>query len=159
MYSMRSCVTDLLQCIPRIPQANTPSLICYHTKTEIHVLYKNSGPPLWSSGSWLQIQRFGFDSRRYKIFCQVVGLERGHLSLVSTIEELLGRKYSGFGLESREYGRGDPSRRPRDTLYPQKLTLTSPTSGGGSVGIVRSRTKATELCYVPTLQKHSLCYY
>jgi hypothetical protein len=30
-------------------------------------------------------------------------------------------------------------------LYPQKLALTSATSGGRSVGIVRSRTKATEL--------------
>ena len=29
-------------------------------------------------------------------------------------------------------------------LYPQKLALTSPTGGGPSVGIVRSRTKATE---------------
>jgi len=29
-------------------------------------------------------------------------------------------------------------------LYPQKLALTSPTGGGCSVGIVRSRTKATE---------------
>jgi hypothetical protein len=28
------------------------------------------------------------------------------------------------------------------SLYPQKLALTSPTSGGRSVGIVRSRTKA-----------------
>jgi hypothetical protein len=34
-----------------------------------------------------------------------VGLERGLLSLVSTTEDLLGRKSSGFGLESREYGR------------------------------------------------------
>jgi hypothetical protein len=33
---------------------------------------------------------------------------------------------------------------PRNTLYPQKLALTSPTSGGRSVGIVRLRTKATE---------------
>jgi hypothetical protein len=32
-------------------------------------------------------------------------------------------------------------------LYPQKLALTSPTCGGRSVGIVRSRTKATELCF------------
>ena len=32
-------------------------------------------------------------------------------------------------------------------LYPQKLALTSPTGGGRSVGIVRSRTKVTEfLC-------------
>jgi len=30
-------------------------------------------------------------------------------------------------------------------LYPQKLALTSPTGGGRPVGIVRSRTKATEL--------------
>jgi len=30
-------------------------------------------------------------------------------------------------------------------LYPQKLALTSPTDGGRSVGIVRVRTKATEL--------------
>jgi hypothetical protein len=30
-------------------------------------------------------------------------------------------------------------------LYPQRLAITSPTSGGRSVGIVRSRTKATEL--------------
>jgi hypothetical protein len=53
-----------------------------------------SRPPLWSScqSSWLQIQRSGVNSRRYLIFWEVVGLERGPLSLVSTIEELLGRK-------------------------------------------------------------------
>ena len=33
-------------------------------------------------------------------------------------------------------------------LYPQKLALTSPTGGGCSVGIVRSRTKATEFSLV-----------
>jgi hypothetical protein len=62
---------------------------------------------LWSSGqsSLLQIQRSGFDSRRYQIFWEVVGLERGPLSLISTIEELLGRKSGGSGLESQEYGR------------------------------------------------------
>ena len=32
-------------------------------------------------------------------------------------------------------------------LYPQKLALTSPTGGGRSVGIVRSRTKATDFFY------------
>jgi hypothetical protein len=51
--------------------------------------------------------------------------------LRSTIEELLGRKSSGSGLESRE-----------------SLALTSPTSGGGSVGIVRLRTQATEFSLV-----------
>jgi hypothetical protein len=77
-----------------------------------------------------------------------VGLERGPLSLVSTIEELLGRKSSGSGLEILEYGRRGPSRWPRCTLYPQKFALTSPTSGGSSVGIVHSRTQATEFSLV-----------
>jgi hypothetical protein len=77
-----------------------------------------------------------------------VGLKRGPLSLVSTIEELLECKSSGSCLESREYGRRDPSRWPRGTFYPQTLALTSLTSGGRSVGIVRSRTKATEFVFV-----------
>jgi hypothetical protein len=73
-------------------------------------------PPLWSSGqsSRLQIQRSVFDSRRYQIFWEVVGLERGPLSLVSTIEELPERKSSGSGLENRDYGRRDPLRWPHD---------------------------------------------
>jgi hypothetical protein len=86
----------------------------------------------------------GFDSRRYQIFWEVVGLERVPLSLVSKTEELLGRKSSGSGLQNREYGREDPLRWPRDTLYPQELALTSPTCGGRSVGIVCLRTKDTE---------------
>jgi hypothetical protein len=45
-------------------------------------------------------------------------------------------------LKTEINGRGDPLRWPRDTLYPQKLALTSPTSGGRSVGIVRLRTKS-----------------
>jgi hypothetical protein len=51
---------------------------------------EESRPPLWSSGhsSWLQIRRHGFDSRHYQKK-EVVGLERGPLSLVSTTEELL----------------------------------------------------------------------
>jgi hypothetical protein len=70
-----------------------------------------------------------------------VGLERRPISLLSTTEELLGRKSSGSGLKNREYERGDLLRSPRDTLYLQKLALTSLTSGGRSVGIVNSRTK------------------
>jgi hypothetical protein len=48
------------------------------------------GPPLWSSGhsSWLQVQRSGLDSQTYQIFLELVGLELGPLSLVSTTEEL-----------------------------------------------------------------------
>jgi hypothetical protein len=73
-----------------------------------------------------------------------VCLERGPLSLLSKIEELLGRNNSGSGLENRQYARGEPFRWPRDTLYPQKFALTSPTCGGRSVGIVRLRTKTME---------------
>jgi hypothetical protein len=49
---------------------------------------------LWSNGQsfWLQIHMSGFDSRHYQIFWEAVGLERGPLSLMSTIEELLERK-------------------------------------------------------------------
>jgi hypothetical protein len=77
-----------------------------------------------------------------------VGMERGPLSLVSTTEELLGRNSSDSGLENREYGLGDPLRWPRDTPYPQKLALTSPASGGRSVGILRLRAKATEFVFL-----------
>jgi hypothetical protein len=52
------------------------------------------------------------------------------------------------GLENREYSSEDSLRWPRDTLYPQKLELTSPISGGRLVGIVRLRTKATEFVFV-----------
>jgi hypothetical protein len=34
----------------------------------------------------------GFDSRRYQIFWEVVGLERGPLSLLKITEEILGSK-------------------------------------------------------------------
>jgi hypothetical protein len=69
-------------------------------------------PPLWCSGqsSWLQFQRFRFDCRRYQIFRELMGLVRGPLSIVSTIEELLERKGNGSGPENREYGSRDPSR-------------------------------------------------
>jgi hypothetical protein len=96
---------------------------------------------LWSSGqsSRLEIQRSGFVSRRYQIFWEVVGSGTGstqprEYNCGDTL-----KKSSGSGLEIREYGRRDPSRWPRSTFYPQKLALTSPTSG-----IVRSRTQVTE---------------
>jgi hypothetical protein len=100
-------------------------------------------PPLWSSGqsSWLQIRksrvRFPGTTRK-----KVVSLELGLLSVVSATEELLARNSSGSGLEIREYGRRDSSRWPRGTLYAKKkLALTSLTSGGRSVSIVRLRTE------------------
>jgi hypothetical protein len=105
--------------------------------------------PIWSIGqsSRLQIQKSAFDSRRYQIFWEVVGLERGPRSLASRIEELIGRKSSGSGLENRDYGCRNPSRWPRGTLCPQTLALTSQTSSGRSVGIVRLQTQATEFSF------------
>jgi hypothetical protein len=90
----------------------------------------------------------GFDSRRYQNFWEVVGLERGPLSLLSAIEGLLGRTSNSSCLDIREYGRGDPFGRPRDILYQQKLALTSQTNGGRSVGIIRWRTEAMEFSLV-----------
>jgi hypothetical protein len=60
------------------------------------------------------------------------------------------KRSSGSCLENREYGRRDPSRWPRSTLYPHKLAITSPTSGGRSVGIVRSRTQTMEFSFSNT---------
>jgi hypothetical protein len=61
---------------------------------------------------------------------------------VTTIEELIERKSSCSGLESRDYGRRGSA--ALTMWHPQKLALTSPTSGGRSVGTVRSQTQATE---------------
>jgi hypothetical protein len=97
-------------------------------KNWIYICYvEESGPTLWSSGqsSWLQFQRPGFDFLRYHIFWEVVGLERGPFSLVSTIEELLGRKSGGSVLENRLCGSGDPSPWPRGTLYPHVAVAQS----------------------------------
>jgi hypothetical protein len=68
---------------------------------------------------------------------------------VSTIEELLGRKSSGSGLEIREYGRALTTRHSLSA----KGGLASPTNGGRSVGIVHFQTKITEFSLV------SFAYY
>jgi hypothetical protein len=91
---------------------------------------------------------FGFHSRRYQIFWEVVGLERGPLSLVRIIEELFEWKSRGSGQANRINDRGDPLRWPRNTVYPQKLALTWPTSGGRSVGIVHLRTKGYGVFFI-----------
>jgi hypothetical protein len=76
-----------------------------------------------------------------------VGLERGPLSLVSTTEELLDRKSNGSGLENRDYGSRRSVALTTWSVHPQKLALSSPTSGVCSVGIVRSRTQTTLSCF------------
>jgi hypothetical protein len=68
-----------------------------------------------------------------------VGLERGPLSLVITTEELLERKSSDPGLESREY---------RSVTLTMWHPLSENVGGGHSVSIVRSRTQATEFSLV-----------
>jgi hypothetical protein len=101
-------------------------------------------PPLWSSGqsSWLQIRRPGFDSRHYQK--KSSGSGTGPTQPREYNWGATWYKSSGSCLENQEYGRRDPSRWPRGTLYPQKLAITSPTSGGRSVGIVRSRSQTME---------------
>jgi hypothetical protein len=105
-------------------------------------------------------RRPGCDSQRYQIFWEVVGLERGPLSLVITIEKLHGRKSGGSGLENRDYGCRESA--ALTSFIPQKLALTPPTSGGRSFGIVRSRTQATEFfcsvfCFL--LEFRRVCLY
>jgi hypothetical protein len=90
----------------------------------------------------------GLDSRWFKIFWEAAGLNGVHSAsweqLRSYLEEIVAAPVYKIEIGYR----GNPLRWPRDTLYPQKLALTSPTSGGRSVGIVRSRTKVTEFSFV-----------
>jgi hypothetical protein len=69
-----------------------------------------------------------------------VGLERGPLSLVSTTEELLDRK-----LAAPVYKTENTAVRIR---HADHVAITSPTSGGRSVGIVRSQTQTMEFSLV-----------
>jgi hypothetical protein len=68
-----------------------------------------------------------------------VCLERGPLSLMSTIEELFERKSSTSRLENREYGRRVHRANHAAPSIRKKLALT--------VGLVRSLTRATEFSY------------
>jgi hypothetical protein len=108
------------------------------------------GSPLWSSGqsSWLQIQRSRVRFPTLPDFLRSSESGMGSSLPREYTQELLGRKSSGSSLESWEYGLKDLSRWPRGTLCPQKLSSTSPPSGGHSVGIVLSRTQATEFVYL-----------
>jgi hypothetical protein len=84
---------------------------------------------------------------------------------LTPLRSYLIEKYRLLSRKPTEYGRRDPSRWPRGTLYPHKLAITSPKSGGRSVGIVRSRTQTMEFSFfffwsrallekLPVLQLH-----
>jgi hypothetical protein len=94
-------------------------VLCFLWGTNwIYICYvEESRSPLWSSGqsSWLH---------NGDVLCFLRGTNWIYICYV---EE---SKSSGSCLENREYGCRDPSRWPRGTLYPQKLAITSPTSGG-----------------------------
>jgi hypothetical protein len=105
-------------------------------------------PPLWSSGQgspttdpeiWVRFPALP-DSLRSS------GSGTGSTQPREYNWEVTWKKNSGSGLENREFGRRDPSLRSRNTLYPQKLALTSPTNSVNSVGMVYSRTQATVVC-------------
>jgi hypothetical protein len=74
-----------------------------------------------------------------------VGKQPTHLNMKSK-RKFYFRQHSRGQTETN--GRGNPLRCSSDTLYPQKLALTSPTSGGRSVGIVRLRTKSHGVFFI-----------
>jgi hypothetical protein len=76
----------------------------------------------------------------------------GPLEIVNLAQWLMlalskGSFWVGVSLPSLEGGNKSSFRNVvfSSTLYPQKLAITSPTSGGRSVGIVRSRTQTMEV--------------
>jgi hypothetical protein len=89
---------------------------------------------MWSSGqgSWLEIQRPGFDFRRCQIFWEVVSWVQLNEKIAAPVYKT---EVTAVGIHRVDYA---------TSFYFQKLTLTSPTSGGVSVSIVRSRIQATE---------------
>jgi hypothetical protein len=67
---------------------------------------------------------------------------------VSANEELLEIKISGSGLETEITAVGIRHADHVATSIRKKLAITSPTSGGRSVGIVRSRTQTMEFSFL-----------
>jgi hypothetical protein len=83
----------------------------------------------------------------------------GFQPTLSPSEELEQAYEIASGLGIREYCREDPLCWPRNTLYPQMLALTSPTSGERSVGIVRLRTQATEFVWFVLWDLLAVCLF
>ena len=123
------------------------SCVAFLLYTAIISLSTINGPPLWSSGQsfWLQIQRSRVRFPALPDFLSSSGSGTGS---AQPREVNWGatwiKKSSGSGPEQRLTAVGIRCADHVTPLYPQKLALTSPTGGGRSIGIVRSRTKATE---------------
>jgi hypothetical protein len=94
----------------------------------------------------------GFDSRLHQIFWVVVvwnGVHSASWASGGQLRSHLNKKCSGSRSRKQRLTAVGISCADHVTpLYPQKLALTSPTGGGRSVGIVHSRTKATEFSLV-----------
>jgi hypothetical protein len=91
---------------------------------------------------------------QYKPCLPALGLRAVHIFIMQCIGytyNILFLVLYVSGLEIREYGRRDASSWSRGTLNPQKLAVSSPTSGGRKAGIVRSRTEATEFRFLLVL--------
>jgi hypothetical protein len=84
-----------------------------------------------------------------------VGLERDPLSLVITIEELLGRKSRGSGLENREYGRRGPSYKMLLNILLSRLgTYKDEIIGDHQCGLLRNRSTTDQIfCIRQILEK------
>ena len=118
-------------------------------KSTYSLLYNLFWPPLWSSGQsfWLQIQRSRVRFPALPDFLSSSGSRTGSTQPREVNWGATWIKSSGSGPENGDY-------RPwgsvaLTTWHPsiRKSWETSPTGGGRSVGIVRSRTRATEFYY------------
>ena len=111
---------------------------------------RKTRPPLWSSGQsfWLQIQWSRVRFPALPDFLSSSGSGTGFTQPREVNWGATWIKSSGSGPEKQRLTAvGIRCADYVTPLYPQKLALTSPTGGGRSVGIVRSRTKGTDFFY------------
>jgi hypothetical protein len=77
----------------------------------------------------------------------MAGMERGPLSLVSTTEQLFERKVAAPVYKTENTAVGIRHADHVAPSIPKKVAIALPTSGGRSVGIVRSRTQTMEFIF------------
>ena len=107
---------------------------------------------MWSTGQsfWLQIRRSRVRSPALPDLLSSSGSGTGSTQPREVkLRSYLNKKSRGSRFrKQRLMAVGTRCANHVTPLYPQKLPLTSPTGGGRSVGMVRSRTKATEFSLV-----------